>query len=256
MILREKIFISTVSTQKYLELKNIFEQLGATLIDFPMTDFIESDLTAEIKDTLSQIEKYHWIIFTSSNGVRYFHHLLYETVNLPVVPSHIKIAVVGPKTALELKKAGRTADYIGLGGTGESLINEMIEKELVQNCRLLFPLGNLAPDSTYKSLSEIAEVTRINVYCTVKTNISDNGPIEMIKNNHYDLVLFTSPSGVINFAETLGPYFNKELKFACIGKVTARAAGQYGLKCRITAETSTYEDLANEILNYYYKIKN
>jgi uroporphyrinogen-III synthase len=62
---------------------------------------------------------------------------------------------------------------------------------------------------------------------------------------------------VVNFTEAIDPqYINPELRVACIGKVTQHAAEQYGLKCVITANTSTYEGLATEILNYYYKIKN
>ena len=257
MILQGKIFISTVSNHKSFEIRNIFEPLGAILVDFPMTEFIEADQTPEIQNVIRQIKKYQWIIFTSANGVKYFHHILFETTNLSSIPSGIKIAVVGPKTALELKNTGRTADYTGIGGTVETLVNELIEKRLVQHCNVLFPLGNLSPDTSQICISKIAEPTRINVYKTVKTSISDNSAIDLIKNNCYDLVLFTSPSGVVNFAETLGPqYINPELRFASIGKVTTSAAEQYGLMCMITAETSTYEGLANEILNYYYKIKN
>ena len=257
MRLQGKIFISTVSSSKTSEIRKIFEPLGAIMVDFPMTRFIEGDITPEIQSVLTQIEKYQWIIFTSANGVKYFHHLLSVTTGLTSIPQGIKIGAVGPRTALELKNSGRIADFTGTGGTAESLINELIEKKLVHNCNVLFPLGNLAPDSGKLLLSEIANATRINVYRTVKSDISDNSPIDLIKNNSYDLVLFTSPSGVMNFAETIGPrHLDPQLRFACIGKVTESAAKKYGLSCMITAETSTYEGLAKEILNYYYKIKN
>jgi len=118
-------------------------------------------------------------------------------------------------------------------------------------------LGDIAPDTLLARISKIANVTRINVYKTLKTVVTDNEPIERIKNNCYDLVLFTSPSGVMNFADTVGTeYINPELRVASIGRVTTCAAEQYGLICKITAETSTYEGLANEIINYYYKTKN
>ncbi len=257
MRLQGKIFISTVSAVKASEIRNIFEPLGAIMIDFPMTRFTGSDNTTEIQSVFMQLEKYQWIIFTSANGVKYFHHLLADTIGLTAIPQGIKIGVVGPKTALELKNYGRNADFTGSGGTAESLINELIEKKLVHNCNVLLPLGNLAPDTAQLSLSEIANATRINVYRTVKSDISDNSPIDLVKNNRYDLVLFTSPSGVRNFAETLGPrHLDPQLRFACIGKVTESAAKKYGLNCMITAATSTYEGLAKEILNYYYKIKN
>jgi len=256
MILRGKVFISTVSIHKSVEIRNIFEPLGVTVVDFPMTECIASDQTPAIQNTISQIEKFHWIIFTSANGVKHFHRLLSETTNLPGIPSEIKIAVVGTKTALELKKNGIIADYSGLGNTAENLVKELIEKKLLQGCNILLPLGNLAPDSAQLQLSKIANVTRIDVYKTVKTVVSDNESVERIKNNHYDLVLFTSPSGVMNFADTVGTeYINPELRVASIGKVTTRAAEKYGLRCMITAETSTYEGLANEIINYY-KLKN
>ena len=79
------------------------------------------------------------------------------------------------------------------------MVTELIEKELVQNCNVLLPLGNLASGIPELILSEISVPMRINVYKTVKTDIPDNGSIGLIKNNSYDLILFTSPSGVVNF---------------------------------------------------------
>jgi len=257
MTLKGKVFISTVNACKSSSMRHIFEPLGATIFDFPMTEIIKTEILPEIHDAFSQIEKYNWIIFTSSNGVRYFHQLLSELTGMSSVPTTVKLAAVGPKTAMELKNNGRTADFTGFGGTAESLAAELIEKQFVQNCNVLLPLGNLAPDAMRSSLSGIAEVTRINVYKTVKTDVRDNKPVELIRSNGYDLILFTSPSGLANFAEILGSEnLNPQLRLACIGNVTAKAAEQYGLKSTITAQTSTYEGLAHEIMNYYYKIKN
>lgn len=257
MILQGKVFISTVSIHKSVEIRNIFEPLGVTIVDFPMTECIAADYTPVIQSAIRQIGKFQWIIFTSANGVINFHRLLSETTSLSEIPSGIKIAVIGAKTALELKKTGIIADYSGSGNTAENLVNELMKKEVLQDCNILLPLGNLAPDNTQIRLSKIANVTRIDVYKTVKTVVSGNESVERIKNNSYDLVLFTSPSGVINFADAVGPeYINPELRVASIGKVTTCAAEKYGLKCKITAETSTYEGLANEIINYYYKTKN
>lgn len=257
MILQGKVIISTVSTHKSVKIRNIFEPLGATVIDFPMTEVMAAEKTSAIQKAILQIEKFHWIIFTSANAVIYFHRLLKETGKFSRIPSAVKIAAVGVKTAMELKNAGRNADYSGTKNTAENLVNELMEKESLANLNILLPLGTLAPDTLQTRLSKIANVTRIDIYKTLRTAVTDNVPVERIKNNSYDLVLFTSPSGVINFAETLGPqHLNPDLRFACIGKVTKRAAEQYGLRCMITAETSTYEGLADEILNYYYKIKN
>ncbi len=257
MILHGKVFISTVSLNKSFEIRKIFEPLGASIIDLPMTECIEEDQTSEIIDSLNRIEQYQWIFFTSATGVNFFHKLLYKITGLPSIPPEIKIAVVGPKTGQALKVTGRTPDFTASGTNSENMIIELMEKELVQNCSILLPVGNLASDNISICLSEFSVPTRINVYKTVKTNNYDNGPISIIKNNNYDLILFTSPSGVMNFTETIDPqYINQDLRVACIGKVTQRAAEQNGLKSLVTAKISTYQGLATEILNFYYKIKN
>lgn len=252
MILQGKVFISTVSVTKSVEIRNIFEPMGVTVVDFPMTEFVAVEQINSIQNAIRQIEKFHWIIFTSANGVTHFHRLLMETGKIPKIPSGIKIATVGVKTELELENAGRKADYSGSGNTAENLINELLEKESLQNCNILLPLGNLAPDTLHTRLSKIANVTRIDVYKTVKTQVAANDTIERIKNNRYDLVLFTSPSGVDNFADAIGhENINHELRVASIGKVTTCAIEQHGLTCLVTAAKSTYEGLADEIVNYY-----
>lgn len=257
MILHGKVFISTVSTSKSIEIRNIFESLGASLIDFPMTEFAEGDPTPEMIESVTHIDKYEWIIFTSANGVKYFHNLLFKATSIPSIPSKIKIAVVGPKTEMALKNAGRAANFTGSGSTAQDMITELIENDLVKNCNVLLPVGNLASDIPELILSEISQPTRINVYKTVKTNITDNRSIGLIKNNSYDLILFTSPSGVVNFTETIDTLnIHPDLRIACIGKITRLAAEKYGLKSIITASTSTYQGLAYEILNYYSNIKN
>jgi uroporphyrinogen-III synthase len=44
---------------------------------------------------------------------------------------------------------------------------------------------------------------------------------------------------------------NSKLRIASIGKVTTEAAEKLGMSCLITAQTSTYEGLSEEIINYY-----
>lgn len=252
MRLQGKVFISTVSSGRSLEIRNIFEPLGTTVIDFPMTEVKTAEQTPAVQNAISEIEQFNWIIFTSINGVIHFHKLFRQARNFPGIPSSIKIAVVGSKTALELEKTGRKADYSGRGNTAENLINEIIEIESVKNCNILLPLGNLAPDTMEKRFSKISDVTRINVYNTIKSDIYNYEPIERIKSDSYDLVLFTSPSGVSNFIDAIGKAKEgSEIRAAAIGQVTSRAAVRSGLNCLVTASVSTYEGLANEIVNYY-----
>lgn len=252
MNLQGRVIISTVYSNKSAEIRSIFEPLGATVIDFPMIEIKTSDYSASIHNTLLNIENFDWIVFTSSNGVIHFLKLLNMSGRNTGIPSHIKTAVVGIKTARELEKTGNKTDFTGTGGTAEDMVNELTEKEQLQNCNILLPLGNLAPDTLEKRLSKTSNVTRINVYDTIKATMVDDKPIKRIQNNQYDLVLLTSPSGVANFFDTIGTAVNKSgLRTASIGRITTRAALQLGITCVVTASKSTYEDLANEIVKYY-----
>ena len=252
MILKGKVFISTVSAHKSVEIRNIFEPLGAVVIDFPMTEIAGAELTPEIQDAINSLEKFHWIIFTSANGVKHFFQLVKNSGSFPSLPLTVKIAAVGIKTASELEKEGMKVHFTGSGNTAEELANELIRTESLQNCNILLPLGNLAPDTLQNKLSGIAHVMRINVYNTMKADAFVKEPVDRIINNLYDLVLFTSPSGVEYFIDQVHPEnLRHTLRAASIGAVTTKAAERLGFPCLLTATRSTYEGLADEIVNYY-----
>jgi len=252
MILREKILISTVSADKSSRMREIFEPLGASVVDFPMTEIKSARLTEDDNEALNDIARYQWIIFTSPNGVNHFHKLLRNTTGMSAIPAGIKTAVIGIKTASELEKRGRKPDYVGKGSTSEDLANELSGLDSLKGCNIMLPLGNLAASALEEKLKSSANVLRINVYDTVMRNLSDDEPLGLIRENRYHMVLLTSPSGAAGFADALGNEINKSsIRAASIGKVTSAAAEQYGIRCLVTAVRSTYEGLAEEIVNYY-----
>src|SRR5512133_565521 len=204
MMLEGKMFISTVSASKSEAMREVFKKLGASLIDFPMTEITGATLSPGIEKILKKISGFDWVIFTSPNGAKYFHQLLMEVYGSMPELRGVRIAAIGAKTAQELANHGMRVAFTGSRNTAEDLIEEMTEKLNLQNSNILLSLGNLAPDTLQERLSEIANVTRINVYDTKKTGENSDELIRRIKNNSYDLILFTSPSGVESFTDTLG----------------------------------------------------
>ena len=254
MILKDKIFISTVNTNKSAEIKRVFEPLGATIVDFPMIEIVGADLTM-VRGVISRNEDFDWVIFTSTNGASYFYTFLQEITGQRNLSKFTKIAVIGQSTEKVVKKLDRTPDFVGSGNTAEELVAELIEKELVTSQNILLPLGNLAPDTIQMHLSKFSEVTRIDVYKTIRSRHVDHTKIEMITNSQYDLILFTSPSGVENFLVTMGKEnISPDFRIASIGQVTTQAVEKIGLKSLITSENSTYEGLSEEIVKYYKSI--
>jgi Uroporphyrinogen-III synthase len=254
MMLKDKIFISTVNANKSAEVKRVFEPTGVTIIDFPMIEIVGADLTA-VRGVISRNEDFDWVIFTSTNGASYFYTFLQEVSGHRNLSKFTKIAVIGQSTAKMVKKLDRNPDFIGSGNTAEELVEELIEKEQLSNLSVLLPLGNLAPDTLQNRLSKTCTVTRLDVYKTVRSRHIDHSRIDMIVDGKYDLILFTSPSGVENFVVTMGKENIKpDLRIASIGKVTTQAVENQGLKALITSEVSTYEGLMEEIVKYYQSI--
>jgi uroporphyrinogen-III synthase len=252
MILKEKILISTVSADKSPRIREIFEPLGAAVVDFPMTEIKSAVISEEDIKALKEIRKYHWIVFTSPNGVIHFYKLLKETAGISGIPAGTRTAAIGIKTASELEKRDRKPDYMGKGSTSEDLALELSGLASIKQSNILLPLGNLAASTLEVKLKASANVVRINVYDTVKRNILNDEPARLIRENRYHMVLLTSPSGVSGFADALGnEIIISSVRAASIGKVTSAAAEEYGIRCLVTAARSTYEGLAEEIVNYY-----
>jgi uroporphyrinogen-III synthase len=252
MILKEKILISTVSPDKSARIREIFEPLGARVVDFPMTEIQSADISGEDKKALTELKKFHWIIFTSPNGVIHFHKFLNKVAGISGIPEGIRTAAIGIKTATELEKRGRKADYTGKGNTSDDLATELSGMKSIKGSNILLPLGNLASTTLEDTLSASANVIRLNVYDTVRRNITNSEPASIIRENRYHMVLLTSPSGVYGFADALGNDVDGgKIRAASIGKVTSAAAEECGIRCLVTAARSTYEGLAEGIVNYY-----
>jgi uroporphyrinogen-III synthase len=255
MTLHGKTFISTVSERKSARIRSAFELLGATILDFPMIEVVPVGCNPVIRQELSQISRYDWIIFTSVSGVEHFFKLWSEMYPGLTLPVSIRIGAVGRQTAGAIESAGCKVTFMGTGNTASDLAEELIAGKHITAMRVLLPLGNLAPDSLRARLAKEAKVTRLEVYQTIKSETNNPETMNRIIAGDYDLVLFTSPSAVDHFAEIIPPVIlSRELRIASIGEVTARAALRHGMNSLITARQSTYEGLASEI-DHFYNLK-
>ena len=70
--LKDKIFISTRPANGADELPGLFANAGATLLEMPLIEIFSKPLNDPEKQAISNLEEFQWLIFTSSNGVKYF----------------------------------------------------------------------------------------------------------------------------------------------------------------------------------------
>lgn len=251
-LLKGKTFISTRPAGKSEELKELFHQHGASLVEMPMIEIQAAQLSVAEKELLENTGQFNWIIFTSSNGISsFFAHLREITGSYTLSPA-TRIAVIGKKTGAELAIYGHQPSYINKGTTGEDFAAELAELFGNTLPNVLLPVGNLAREVIETKLESIAKVTRITVYITLMPDITRTDALDRIATDNYDMILFTSPSGFHNFNQITENKINtNRLKIVCIGNTTAQAVARQGIKPLVVAHTMDSQGIVEAILDYY-----
>jgi hydroxymethylbilane synthase len=249
--LKDKIIISTRALEPGDSLPDLLQACGAKLLPLPMIEIVPSKLDDRIFDQLNHLEYYDWIFFTSKNGVTNFFRHLIDIKENTELPKTVKIAAIGNKTALELEYYGYAPTFVSEENTVDEFLIQFHEKYKPQNLHILLSLGNLADHTLSKRLSIGNEVNRINVYQTVKPK--DAGPeiIELLKDDQYDLIIFTSPSTFSNFCSFYEVDKIGKLKMASIGTTTTKAMLEAGFEPLFTAKKSNTEGIRDSIIEYY-----
>lgn len=252
-LLQNKTFISTRPTGASDELSRLLNQNGATLLEFPLIEIKAESLSAEEKQLFSQLEQFHWMILTSPNGVRYFFEFLKDITGNQKLPETLQIAVIGEKTEKTLEKYGYSAAFVNPGSTAEDFAEPFAQhlKTSGVKPKIVLPLGNLARTVIQYHLQKFADCTRINIYKTEIPESVDKIMAKQIENENYDMLIFTSPSGIQNFLQLFPTFKNKNIRMACIGETTARAAREKGFQPLAVAQNSSAAGLVESIVNHY-----
>lgn len=246
--LRDKIVISTRPKGKSEELAQLLDKQGATLLELPM---IEIKAASNIEFSKEELEQVNWLVFTSLNGVRYFFQFIEE--KKWTIASDCKVISIGKRTTKELAKYGIQPFYENRGNTSFELIDQLSDIFTEDEQRtILLPTGTLAPERLSEALSEYGKSLRLNVYQTVMPNAFDAKIIEQIEKNIYDIIVFTSPSGITFFKQK----FQQKLALGtlpvcCIGEVTAQAALKNGFNPKMIAPMASSEGIFQAINNYF-----
>lgn len=249
--LKDKIIISTRALEPGDSLPGTLKDCGAKVIPFPMIEITPTPLDSQITEQLNNLESYDWIFFTSKNGVvNFFKHLIDVKGNTEL-PKTVKLAVIGYKTGLELEYYGYTPTLISDENTSVELLNQFYEKYKPENLNILLSLGNLAENTLSNRLSNENKVTRINVYQTIKPEYADPKIIDLLKNDQYDLIIFTSPSTFTNFCSFFKSDQIGKLKMLSIGTTTTKAINEAGFEPVVTAKKSNAEGIRDAIIEYY-----
>jgi len=249
-----KRILVTRSRHQASTFSRMLAERGAQPIEFPVIEIHDIPNPAELDQAILNLADYHWVIFTSTNGVEAFWKRL-NVLGLGARQfARSGIIAIGPGTARALQERGIICDFIPEEFTTVGLLNGLKEKDL-RGAHILLPRADIAPGDLPEGLAAMGAVLEeITAYLTRPPEKSVSEEIKkMLAADEVDIITFTSSSTVTNFIEILGAdrQLAQRARIACIGPVTAAAAEQAGLRVDILAKESTIPGLVRAIEAFF-----
>ncbi|KGG13261.1 MULTISPECIES: uroporphyrinogen-III synthase [Prochlorococcus] len=248
-----KKIVITRSQDQQSEARYAFEAVGALVYDLPALVIGPPDKWTLLDNALLELDSFHWIIFSSSNGVQAVESRLnLKDRSLVDLPTNLKIAAVGRKTARSLKDIDVSVDFIPPQFVAESLIENFPVSGL--GLKVLLPR---VQSGGRKFLSESfikagAKVVQVPAY---ESRCPDNIPQETIhalKQKEVNIIAFTSGKTVANTASLLEKYFGKnwqkilvDIQIISIGPQTSISCIDYFKRVDAEAEPHDLDGLVN-----------
>ena len=258
--LHQKKIIITRSKEGLSEVKKRFTSQGAEIFDFPALSIGLPDDLNPLDEALEEIDDFHWVIFSSSNGIKFVdQRLRYLKSSLKECSKKIKIAVVGEKTAKTLTELGIKADFMPPEFVAESLIENFPISGY--GLRVFLPRvqtggRNLIAEQFRNAGSRVVEAAAYETRCP------DSIPKETIAaifDRKIDAMIFSSGKTVSNSAFLLEKEFGSnwltfldQIKLLTIGPETSKICKKIFGRVDRQAQKYTFDglmDVAIEIFN-------
>jgi uroporphyrinogen-III synthase len=231
--------------------------LGAAVVEIPFIEIRKPQSYQALDNALKNIRTYHWLIFTSANGVE----AMWDRTRKLRIPrktfNDLQIAAIGPATKTAIVKHGLKVKMVPQEYVAESVVKGLRDK--VNGKRVVLIRAKVARDVIPEELRAAgAEVDVVEAYETVVPEKSRARLHSLMKSagRRPHIVTFTSSSTVKNFAELLRKSKSntpsasalKNVQFASIGPVTSATLRELQMPASIEAVEYTMGGLIRAIV--------
>ena len=237
------------------ELRQALRRRGATVIELPTIALAPPRSWKPLDAALARLERYHWVIFTSVNGVENLLARLRTLGGTAARLRRVRLAAIGPATARALRRHDLRADVVPEEFRAEGLL-AALRQQRWRGQRVLVARAAQARELLPRELRRRgAHVEVVAVYRTVAPPASARRARAIFHSPKPDLIAFTSSSTARNLFALLGrPAVHTLLAgvaVATIGPVTSRTARALGLRVAVEARPHTVAALARAIESYF-----
>jgi uroporphyrinogen III methyltransferase/synthase len=231
---------------------------GGNPVEFPTIRIEPLTNSSAFVQTLARLDEYHWVIFTSVNGVRVFLDALGNLSRDCRVLASAKIAAIGSKTAERLSQFGITADFVPNVFTGNELAKQLIAHTNVREKRVLLLRSDLASREILDLLQQAnALVDDVAIYTAAEVRGDCEKLVGDLAADKIDWLTFASPSAVKSFFRQITPALlnSCNAKVASIGPVTSEQLRQLEVKVAVEAVEHTIDGLLTAIEEFSDKVQ-
>lgn len=254
--LAEKTVLVTRSAGQSSQFSDLLQQAGANVIEMPALVIGPPSNWQALDQAIANISNFDWLILTSTNGIdSWFERLLNQGKDTRDL-AHLKIAVVGKKTAKNLQQKGVKPNFIPPHFVADSLIENFPEP--LAGLKILFPTVEsggrdvLVQEFTAKG----AAVNKVAAYETRCPEEIAPAALEAILNQKVDIITFASSKTVQHFFQLLEaatPQIQSLLKNTCIASIgpqTSITCHQLLGRVDVEAKEYTLEGLTQAIVQW------
>lgn len=223
---------------------------GAEPLECPLIEIAPPSDWGPVDRAIERLGEYHWVIFTSGNGVRWFLDRLFHLGLDARTLAGASIACIGPATASALRPFGLIADIVPAQHVAEELADAIGD---IAGSRILLPRAEagraVLPDRLRASGAKVDDIA-------VYRNLTPDGLASRLSAalGGVDVVTFASSSMVQHFVRALGQDRARDrlarVCTACIGPVTSATLREHGVAPTVVAGAHTIPDLVDALIRW------
>jgi len=191
----------TRALQQAGNLSDGLRALGAEPVEVPVLEIIPPESYAPLDDALKHLDRYDWLILTSSNTLQAISARCARFGVNPVNAEGLKVAAIGSATAEAARHFGYSVALVPQSYVAESLAEGL--RDRVAGKRVLLARAAVARDVIPDALRKVgAEVDVVEAY---RNGLPEAAPEQLRRAvaDGLDAATFTSSSSVTHLAEAV-----------------------------------------------------